>query len=120
MKDGVGAVPQEEIFDLFQLKKAAFIIRALNHPTRQAIFDYLAKNPNKTVTDLMTFMQIEQPVISQHLAILRRAKIIFHLKNGKFVHYFLNKVRVEEIGKLLSVFSNDDPTTRVIAINERD
>ena len=55
-----------------------------------------------TVTDLVFNLREEQIVISQHLSILRQAKIVTFLKKGKNVYYFLNKSRIVEIQKCLS------------------
>ncbi len=97
----------EEMINYNYVKKAAMILRALDNPLRQKIFTYLAENYNTTVTEIILNFQVEQSVISQHLAVLRRAKIISNLKNGKFVHYYINKKRVTEIQNFVNSISTD-------------
>ncbi|MBA2248640.1 MAG: helix-turn-helix transcriptional regulator [Chitinophagaceae bacterium] len=80
-----------------KLAKAAFILRALNNPIRKKIFDHLLDHEHSSVTHLIIKLRLEQSVISQHLAIMRKAKIVTFLKTGKFVYYYLNKDRVVEI-----------------------
>ncbi len=108
----------EEIINYNHVRKAAIVLRALNHPLRQKIFDYLAVTGTSTVTEIINKFQLEQSVISQHLAILRRAKIISNLKTGKFVHYYINNARVIEIQSFLDSLLDDKTISRVIDIQE--
>jgi DNA-binding transcriptional ArsR family regulator len=40
-------------------------------------------------------------VASQHLAILRRAGIVITERDGKFIHYTINKQRIAEVAKFV-------------------
>ncbi|MEO6187822.1 MAG: metalloregulator ArsR/SmtB family transcription factor [Ginsengibacter sp.] len=88
------------------VRKAGLILRALDHPLRQIIVDHLAKNPNATVTNLIERLQQKQSIVSQHLAILRRAKIVYSFKKAKFVHYYVNAERINETQALVSKLLN--------------
>lgn len=80
--------------DLENFKKAKTIIRALDHPVRMQILTFLlqseAEEESKTVTDLYTKFRTEQSVMSQHLAILRRANLVFPDREGKNIYYHPN------------------------------
>src|SRR6516225_3563187 len=85
--------------DFLNLKKAAMILRALNHKLRQQIIRILDENKKLTVTELYVQLRLEQSVASQHLAILRRAGIVKTERDGKFIHYTINHNRIADIMK---------------------
>lgn len=81
--------PSLEI-DALQLKKAALYFRAVNHQLRQQILSLLHKNGRLMVTTIYVKLRIEQSVASQHLAILRRAKMVDAEREGKKMFYSVN------------------------------
>jgi ArsR family transcriptional regulator, virulence genes transcriptional regulator len=85
--------------DFINLKKAAMILRALNHKLRQQIVRILDEHKKLTVTELYIQLRLEQSVASQHLAILRRAGIVKTERDGKFIHYTINPERIGDIMK---------------------
>ena len=85
--------------DFINLKKAAMILRALNHKLRQQIVRILDEHKKLTVTELYIHLRLEQSVASQHLAILRRAGIVKTERDGKFIHYTINPDRIGDIMK---------------------
>jgi ArsR family transcriptional regulator, virulence genes transcriptional regulator len=85
--------------DFINLKKAAMILRALNHKLRQQIVRMLDEHKRLTVTELYIHLRLEQSVASQHLAILRRAGIVKTERDGKFIHYTINPDRIGDIMK---------------------
>jgi len=100
------AVPgnQAEIpvkIDYFNVKKAALVLRALNHKLRQQIIKILEENAKMTVTDLYILLRLEQSVASQHLAILRRAGIVKTERDGKYIYYGVNEERVVQINQIV-------------------
>ena len=56
--------------DLLHSKKAAMILRALNHKLRQQIVKLIDEQQKMTVTEIYVKLRLEQSVASQHLAIL--------------------------------------------------
>jgi DNA-binding transcriptional ArsR family regulator len=83
------------------LKKAALVLRALNHKLRQQILTLVETEKKITVTEIYVRMRLEQSVASQHLAILRRAGIVSTQRDGKFIIYTVNYKRIEEITSLV-------------------
>lgn len=83
--------------DFVNLKKAAMILRALNHKLRQQIVKLIDDNKKLTVTEIYIKLRLEQSVASQHLAILRRAGIVKTTRDGKFIYYSVNSSRIEGI-----------------------
>jgi DNA-binding transcriptional ArsR family regulator len=83
--------------DFLHTKKAALILRALNHKLRQQMIKLLDDHKRMTVTEIYVKLRLEQSVASQHLAILRRAGIVATIRDGKFIYYSVNYDRVKEI-----------------------
>jgi DNA-binding transcriptional ArsR family regulator len=78
--------------------KADFF-RALAHPLRIRILETLGAG-ERTVQELQHALGLEQPIVSQQLAVLRGKKIVVARKSGNAVQYAL---RDPLISKLLAV-----------------
>ncbi len=83
--------------DVLQLKKAALILRAINHKLRQQILKLLHQNEKMTVTEIYVKLRLEQSVASQHLAILRKAGFVNTLRDGKFIFYSVSHERMDQV-----------------------
>jgi len=87
--------------DFLRLKKSAMILRALNHKLRQQLLKLIDEQQKITVTEIYINLRLEQSVVSQHLAILRRAGIVSTKREGKFIFYSLNYKRLQEINTFI-------------------
>ncbi|GGH77216.1 DNA-binding transcriptional ArsR family regulator [Filimonas zeae] len=87
--------------DYIHLKKAALILRALNHKLRQQMVKLLDEHKKMTVTEIYVKLRLEQSVASQHLAILRRAGIVATQRDGKFIYYGVNYNRIQEVSEFV-------------------
>ena len=85
--------------DVQNIKKAALILRAFNHKLRQQILKLINDKKKITVTDIYLKLRLEQPVASQHLAILRKAGFVKTERDGKFIYYAVNHKRLDELEK---------------------
>ena len=96
--------------------RTADIIKAVAHPIRVAVIDYL-KDGEKCVHDIAEHVGSERSNVSRHLAVMLKAGALRCRKDGLMVHYslrspcvldFLNcatkalKQNVAEESKLLS------------------
>lgn len=81
-----------------QIFKAEFF-KALAHPLRIRMLEILAGG-EKSVQDLQSELGVDQPIVSQQLAVLRSKNIVSARKEGTTV---LNAVRDPLIGDLLDV-----------------
>ena len=81
-----------------QTFKAQFF-RALAHPIRIRILEILVRG-NRTVQELQDALGLDQPVVSQQLAVLRNQGIVTSQKQGLSVRYSL---RDPAVGELLEV-----------------
>lgn len=82
----------------FKLSPEEFtdILKILAHPTRLKILKYLSEKPH-CVCKLLEKINVSQPNLSQHLAILRNTGFIKDEKKGNMVFYHLIKTPVIEI-----------------------
>ncbi len=83
--------------DYHNIKKAAMVLRSMNHKLRQQIIKTIYDNQKLTVTQLYIKLRLEQSVASQHLAILRKVGIVATQRDGKFIFYSINSSRIEAI-----------------------
>lgn len=90
------------------LKRAALVLRAASHPLRKQIINLLDEKKKLPVTDIYVKLREDQSVVSQHLAVLRKAGIVNAEKNGKFVFYTLDRNRIAEIGNFVAKLTNPD------------
>lgn len=82
------------------LRKVLLVLRAVNHPLRKEIVELLIKTEKLIVSDLQSHLQLEQSIVSQHLAILRKAGVLLTNRSGKFIYYRINPKRLHEIKNL--------------------
>ena len=87
--------------DLLHSKKAAMILRALNHKLRQQIVKLIDEHQKMTVTEIYVKLRLEQSVASQHLAILRRAGIVITTREGKFIFYTVDYSRLAQVNQFV-------------------
>jgi len=78
--------------------KAEFF-RALAHPLRIRILELL-RGRERSVQELQTALDLDQPTVSSQLAVLRRANVVGARKEGTTMRYALRDPRV---GDLLDV-----------------
>jgi DNA-binding transcriptional ArsR family regulator len=81
-----------------QVFKAEFF-KALGHPVRIRILEALIGG-ERSVQELQEALDLEQPIVSQHLAMLRAKNLVKAQKTGTTVRY---TIRVASIGELLTI-----------------
>lgn len=70
------------------LTRATAIFRALSNPLRVGIVRELARG-DRDVTALVDALEVAQPRISEHLAVLRAANLVRGERTGRHVRYHL-------------------------------
>jgi DNA-binding transcriptional ArsR family regulator len=86
--------------EIGQIKKAALIFRAINHPLRRQMLTLLHQQARMTVTEVFIKLRLEQSVASQHLAILRKAGLVITERQGKYIFYAVNYPRLKQIHQM--------------------
>ena len=82
--------------------------KALSVPVRLEILKLIAGR-SLCVNAITGFLEISQPAVSQHLAILRYAGLVVGEKHGYRVHYRLNKEKLEEFRRTVNTFPREEP-----------
>ena len=103
IEPGIDNIPD---IDYYNIKKAAMVLRSLNHKLRQQVIKIIHENNKITVTQLYVKLRLEQSAASQHLAILRKAGIVSTERDGKFIHYTINKGRIDELNQFVKNILN--------------
>ncbi len=88
--------------------RIAVIFKALGHPARIAILEYLIKSNQCICTDIVEELPLSQPAISRHLKVLKGADLIQGSIESNTICYCINKRTITEIeeyfGKLKKTF----------------
>ena len=89
------------IFDPILLQKYRLMylkLRAITGPSRYYILNIIKNNPEINVTGLVEITNMGQTIVSQHLAVLKKASLVYsvvHLKERKYA------IRAEELDSLI-------------------
>ena len=83
------------MYSNLQVFKAEFF-RALAHPIRIRILESLGKH-ERSVQELQRLLELDQPVVSQQLAVLRGKGIVVARKSGSTVRYALRDRLVTQL-----------------------
>ena len=88
-----------------RLELSAEILRALAHPLRIKILEFIDRHGTINVNKIYNTLKLEQSITSQHLRILRLAGIVHTKREGKFIHYRINYPRVYNVTKAVGRFA---------------
>ena len=81
--------------------QAAVLLKSLGHPIRVSIIIALSEHSVMTVTQLSNYLDVDQPIMSLHLAVLRKQNTIQVKKEGKQSFYSIEDVCVKQIINLI-------------------
>ena len=85
------------------------LLKAFAHPTRLQILDELRKG-TRCVTDMEEILPVTQVNISQHLTVLRNAKLVDFAQDGALRCYYLSRPKLVE--GVLALLAADHPVIR--------
>jgi len=89
--------------------------KAIADETRQKIMNLVCCN-SLSVSEIVEKLDVSQPTVSHHLAILREADLVSVREEGKQTFYSLNQERVAVCcGQLMIKFAPQTETTKKIA-----
>lgn len=97
----MGATKTEYFTD--QQNQIATIAKALGHPARIAIIEYLMKVNECICGDIVNELPLAQPTVSQHLKELKNAGIIKGSIEGNSICYCIDEKTIDILN---SYFSN--------------
>jgi len=77
-------------FNQDKLNYSVELMKALAHPLRLRILEYIDSQGTINVNKIYNTLSIEQSITSQHLRTLRMAGVVEAKREGKFIHYNIN------------------------------
>ena len=87
-----------------KLQVSSEILRALAHPLRMKILEFIDHNDEINVNKIYNTLKLEQSITSQHLRILRLAGLVSTSREGKFIHYSINYDQVTNAVQSINSF----------------
>ena len=91
-----------------KLNESTEILRALAHPLRMQILEFIDQNDKINVNKIYNTLKLEQSITSQHLRILRMAGLVKTHRDGKFIHYSLDYSKISNAVKAIDSFHEQD------------
>lgn len=87
-----------------KLQLSSEILRALAHPLRLKILEFIDQNEQINVNKIYNTLKLEQSITSQHLRILRLAGLVVTQRDGKFIHYSIDYDKVDNTVNAINSF----------------
>ena len=78
-----------------QLQDSSEVLRALAHPLRMQILQFIDQNESVHVNKIYNTLNLEQSITSQHLRILRVTDLVHTERDGKFIYYSINYDKIQ-------------------------
>lgn len=89
-----------ELFD-DELQKSAILFKALGHPARLAILNFLSETDSCFTGDISNELPLGRTTVNQHLDELKKAGLIQGHISGIKTNYCLNPVVLEKLKKAM-------------------
>jgi ArsR family transcriptional regulator, arsenate/arsenite/antimonite-responsive transcriptional repressor len=87
-------------------KQMAMLAKALAHPARIAIIEFLLRVEDCICNDIVHQLPLSQPTVSQHLKELKNAGVIKGNIEGNAICYCIDETSIETIKHYFNTFSN--------------
>lgn len=94
------------VFDSEKLQYSVELMRALSHPLRMLILEFIDEQEVTNVNKIYKALNIEQSITSQHLRVLKNAGIVSAEKEGKYVFYRINYPVIHKAVESVNAFLN--------------
>ena len=80
-----------------EIEELAEIFKALSDPTRLRLVKLLGEHGGSLCVNALAHrLEVTQSAVSQHLRVLRQAGLVNGQRHGYFVHYSLDRDRLEQ------------------------
>jgi len=94
-----------ELFDE-SLQQAAMYFKALSHPARLAIINYLIETGTCITGDITEELPLSRTTVSQHLQELKDCNLVQGTVDGVKVNYCINTIGLEDIIHVLRTMAS--------------
>ena len=99
-------VPKTALFNE-ELQKRANLFKALAHPARLQILQFLVQSKTCITGDISEHFPLTRATVNQHLKELKEAGLICGHNEGAKIVYCLKIEKVKEMEDILTALSND-------------
>lgn len=86
----------------------ATLAKALGHPARIAIIEYLLSVDTCICGDIVDQLPLAQPTVSQHLKALKKAGLIKGNIEGNTICYCVDKTNLEKLNQFMQHISSQN------------
>ncbi|MCB0552169.1 MAG: helix-turn-helix transcriptional regulator [Phaeodactylibacter sp.] len=87
-----------------RLQTASDILRAVAHPLRMKILEFVDRNEEINVNKIYNTLNLEQSITSQHLRILRQVAVVNTQRDGKYIHYSIDYDKLDTVVNAIHSF----------------
>lgn len=116
MKGSVCAVLSDMNRPLYEVKAGLF--KGLAHPIRIRILEILSGAAELSVSELLGEIGLEASHVSQHLAVLRRNRLVTSERRGSLVYYSLAYPQVADLLRVARVLLGEILETTQLQLAE--
>ena len=95
-----------------EVNAMAEILKALGHPARLSIMQFLANSPSCICNDIVMELPLAQPTISRHLSELKKVGLIQGEISGKNICYCINSQKWHEVLYYLETITSSISNTK--------
>ena len=93
--------------------RVTVILKAMSNLRRMQILSELSDGTEKSVSELEVLMpELSQSALSQHLARLRKSKLVMTRRESQTIYYSINDADIKRILRLLNHIYANDPAYR--------
>lgn len=90
-----------------ELQQRASLFKALAHPARLQILQYLAQTRTCLSGDISDHFPLTRPTVNQHMKELKEAGLIYGRKEGAKIVYCLEVDKIKEMEAVMTGFLNE-------------
>lgn len=103
MSTSLDAAPDAPLYEI-----KANLFKALAHPARIRVLEILVSRDGPVpVSDLLSVLDVEASLLSQHLAVLRRHHVVTSTRSGNTVTYQVTHPQVVDLLRVARAFLLD-------------
>lgn len=100
-------ITKNQVFDQ-KTNDLSQVFKALGHPARIAIIEYLLRTPHCICGDIVDELPLAQSTISRHLAELKNSGLIQGNISGNNICYCINPQRWNAIASFVALATSSD------------
>lgn len=89
-----------------EINKMSEVLKALGHPARLAIIEYLIASPSCICGDIVDVLPLAQSTVSKHLSELKKVNLIQGNISGNNICYCLNQETWQQVQDFVQGITN--------------